>query len=59
MIPQSKIENPKSKIVRGFRRMCWHGRIESFGDTRSFTFVQDKFWIFDFRFWIESRENKS
>src|SRR6185295_4288055 len=43
--------------------MCWRERTESFGDTRSFTFVQDKFWIFvcgaAFRFSIGSLENKS
>jgi ABC-type uncharacterized transport system substrate-binding protein len=46
--------------------MCWRGRTESLNEARSFTFVQDKFWIFDpsvrlrtgFRFWIETQENK-
>src|SRR6185295_18781316 len=52
-----------SRSVSRSRRMCWRERTESFGDTRSFTFVQDKFWIFvcgaAFRLWIGSLENKS
>jgi putative ABC transport system substrate-binding protein len=40
MIPQSKIENPKSKIVRRFRRMCWRGRIESSSEMGRVTGVE-------------------
>ena len=38
MIPQSKIANPKPKIVRRFRRACWRGRTESLNNILDFRF---------------------
>jgi ABC-type uncharacterized transport system substrate-binding protein len=36
--------------------MCWRGQTGLSSESRSFAFLQDKFWIFEFRFSIESQE---